>query len=198
MALEERMADLGIEDEEDEEDSSVNTEDVSEDAGADDSEEESEEEPTSDGSDSEEEDDDLPASVVDSDSESPTDPEDSDGEEDTDMEETVEAPAQSTTLKNKRKRTQPEKWLREVRHYQDTTHLLIPRLPFQRLVREMAQDDGFFGRFTKSAVEALQVASEDMLVTLFGDAQRLAIHRDNETICPKDIYIARHLYQRVA
>ncbi|KAL6465888.1 hypothetical protein MHYP_G00260210 [Metynnis hypsauchen] len=46
--------------------------------------------------------------------------------------------------------------LREIRRYQKSTELLIRKLPFQRLVREIAQDFKTDLRFQSSAVMALQ------------------------------------------
>ncbi|XP_036419799.1 histone H3-like, partial [Colossoma macropomum] len=56
--------------------------------------------------------------------------------------------------------------LREIRRYQKSTELLIRKLPFQRLVREIAQDFKTDLRFQSSAVMALQEASEAYLVGL--------------------------------
>ncbi|KAJ3508963.1 hypothetical protein NLJ89_g5470 [Agrocybe chaxingu] len=57
--------------------------------------------------------------------------------------------------------------LREIRRYQKSTELLIRKLPFQRLVREIAQDFKTDLRFQSSAVMALQEAAEAYLVSLF-------------------------------
>ncbi|KAJ8023361.1 histone H3, embryonic [Holothuria leucospilota] len=66
--------------------------------------------------------------------------------------------------------------LREIRRYQKSTELLIRKLPFQRLVREIAQDFKTELRFQSSAVMALQEASEAYLVGLFEDTNLCAIH----------------------
>jgi len=66
--------------------------------------------------------------------------------------------------------------LREIRRYQKSTELLIRKLPFQRLVREIAQDFKTDLRFQSSAVSALQEASEAYLVGLFEDTNLCAIH----------------------
>jgi histone H3 len=50
--------------------------------------------------------------------------------------------------------------LREIRRYQKSTELLIRKLPFQRLVREIAQDFKTDLRFQSSAVMALQESCE--------------------------------------
>lgn len=83
--------------------------------------------------------------------------------------------------------------LREIRRYQKSTEFLIRRLPFQRLVREIAQDFQTDVRFQATAVEALQHAAEAYLVSLFQDTQQCAIHAKRVTIQPKDLNLARRL-----
>ncbi|KAI9259307.1 hypothetical protein BY458DRAFT_534977 [Sporodiniella umbellata] len=83
--------------------------------------------------------------------------------------------------------------LREIRRYQKSTELLIRKLPFQRLVREIAQDFKTDLRFQSSAIGALQEASEAYLVSLFEDTNLAAIHAKRVTIQPKDIQLARRL-----
>ena len=84
--------------------------------------------------------------------------------------------------------------LREIRRFQKSTELLIRRLPFQRLVREIAQD--FKGRlnFASGAILALQEVAEAYLVGLFEDTNLCAIHAKRITIMPKDIQLARHIW----
>ena len=83
--------------------------------------------------------------------------------------------------------------LREIRRYQKSTELLIRKLPFQRLVREIAQDFKTDLRFQLAAVMALQEASEAYLVGLFEDSNLCAIHAKRVTIMPKDIQLARRI-----
>jgi histone H3/H4 len=83
--------------------------------------------------------------------------------------------------------------LREIRRYQKSTELLIRKLPFQRLVREIAQDFKTDLRFQSSAIGALQEAAEAYLVGLFEDTNLLAIHAKRVTIFPKDIQLARRI-----
>jgi histone H3 len=68
--------------------------------------------------------------------------------------------------------------------------LLIRKLPFQRLVREIAQDFKTDLRFQSSAVMALQ---EAYLIGLFEDTNLCAIHAKRVTIMPKDIQLARRI-----
>ena len=83
--------------------------------------------------------------------------------------------------------------LREIRKFQKSTDLLIRKLPFQRLVREIAQDYKADLRFQSQAVLALQEAAEAYMVSLFEDTNLCAIHAKRVTIMPKDIQLARRI-----
>ena len=83
--------------------------------------------------------------------------------------------------------------LREIRHFQKSTALLIRKLPFQRLVREIAQDFKTDLRFQSAAILCLQEAAEAYLVGLFEDGNLCAIHARRVTIMPKDMQLARRI-----
>ena len=83
--------------------------------------------------------------------------------------------------------------LREIRRYQKSTDLLIRKLPFQRLVREIVQDMGLELRFQSTALLNLQEAAESYLVGLFEDSNLCAIHAKRVTIMPKDLALARRV-----
>jgi len=83
--------------------------------------------------------------------------------------------------------------LREIRRYQKSTELLLRKLPFQRLVREVAQDFKSDLRFQSHAIMAIQEACEAYLVGLFEDTNLCAIHAKRVTIFPKDIQLARRI-----
>eukprot|EP00946_MAST-07B_sp_MAST-7B-sp1_P003985 g3985.t1 len=83
--------------------------------------------------------------------------------------------------------------IREIRKYQKSTDLLLRKLPFQRLVREIAQEFKSNLRFQTTAILALQEASEAYLVGLFEDTNLCAIHAKRVTIMPKDIQLARRI-----
>jgi histone H3 len=86
--------------------------------------------------------------------------------------------------------------LREIRKYQKSTDLLIRKIPFQRLVREITQDfntNGCHFRFQSAAILALQEASEAYLVGLFEDTNLCALHAKRVTIMPKDMQLARRI-----
>ena len=83
--------------------------------------------------------------------------------------------------------------LKDIRHFQKTSVLLIRRLPFQRLMREIAQDYKTDLRFQSVAILCLQEAVEAYLVKLFDDANLCAIHTRRVTIMPKDIQLARRI-----
>ena len=83
--------------------------------------------------------------------------------------------------------------LREIRKYQKSTNYLIRKLPFQRLVREIAHDYKTDARFTVSAIDAIQEAAESYIVGLFEDSNLCAIHAGRVTIMPKDMQPARRI-----
>ena len=83
--------------------------------------------------------------------------------------------------------------LRDICHFQKSTALLIRKLPFQRLVREIAQDFKTDLRFQSAAILCLQEAVEAYLVSLFEDTNLCAIHARRVTIMPKDIQLARRI-----
>jgi len=83
--------------------------------------------------------------------------------------------------------------LREIKRYQKTTELLIKKLPFQRLVREIAQNYRADLRFQSAALGAIQEAAEAYLIDLLQDTNLCAIHAKRVTIMPKDIQLARRI-----
>ena len=81
-----------------------------------------------------------------------------------------------------------------IRCFQRSVDLLIPLLPFQRLVCEIAQDYRMDLRFQSSAILALQEAAEVWLVSLFESANLCCIHRGRITITPKDFYLVWRIH----
>ena len=81
--------------------------------------------------------------------------------------------------------------LREIRRFQKSVELLIPKLPFQRLVREIMQDQGNGDlRIQSSAVGALQEVCEAYLAGVFEDTQLCALHAKRTTIMKRDMKLA--------
>lgn len=83
--------------------------------------------------------------------------------------------------------------LREIRKYQKSTELLIRKLPFQRLVREIMHDVRWDLRIQSRALQALQESAESYLVGLFEDTNMCALHAHRKTVTPKDMTLARRL-----
>jgi histone H3 len=89
--------------------------------------------------------------------------------------------------------------LREIRFYQRNTQLLIPKMPFFRLVRGIIQDTNVTGskameyRIQAGAVQALQEATESYAVGLMEDTNLLCIHAGRKTINCKDMLLARRI-----
>ena len=80
--------------------------------------------------------------------------------------------------------------LREIRRYQKSSELLIRRMPFQRLVREIAQVHNPYVHFQSGAILALQESTEAYLVGLLEDSNLCAIHAERVTIMLKDMQLA--------
>ena len=84
--------------------------------------------------------------------------------------------------------------LREIRKYQKSTDLLIRKLPFQRLVREIADDfKTDIRKFKSTGLSALQESTESFLCNFLETTNMCAIHSNRVTIMPKDIQLARHI-----
>lgn len=103
------------------------------------------------------------------------------------------------TPQGKRRRYKPGTLaLKEIRRYQRSYDLLLRKLPFARLVREVALDllpaeVGAELRWQSHAIQALQEAAEAFLVHLFEDTNLCALHAKRVTIMQKDIQLARRI-----
>jgi histone H2B len=69
----------------------------------------------------------------------------------------------------------------------------IPRAPFERLVREVAQDYKTDLRFQGPAILTLQRLAENHLIRLFSAAALAVRHCGGETISPKHLHLARRI-----
>ncbi len=84
--------------------------------------------------------------------------------------------------------------LREIRRYQKSSELLIKKLPFQRLVREIASNvSNIPFRMQTSALLALQEAAEAYLTGVFEDTNLACLHAKRVTILPKDIKLVARM-----
>ena len=95
----------------------------------------------------------------------------------------------------KRARSRPgETALKEIRAYQRSTELLIRKLPFARLVKQLSQEVTSKDlRWQAAGLLALQEAAEAHLVGLFEDANLCAIHGKRVTLQAKDMQLARRI-----
>ena len=97
-------------------------------------------------------------------------------------------------LEKQRKVQREMKALKEIQKYQKGADLLIRRVPFQRLVREIVQKRREGLKLQSLAVLALQEASEAFLVGLMEQANLCAIHAKRVTIMPRDIQLAHRIW----
>ena len=104
------------------------------------------------------------------------------------------APAAGGVKERKARRNKPGTvTLREVKKYQKSVENLIPRAPFQRLVRSICSDLDAELRFQSQALVALQEASEAYIVGVFEDTNLCAIHAKRMTVMKKDMDLARRI-----
>ena len=87
--------------------------------------------------------------------------------------------------------------LREIRRHQTSTNLLIPKVTFQRLVKEIVYNEcrdrhlDHFKKIQSTALLTLQTVFEDYCVQLFSISQIAAIHGNRITVKPEDIQLVR-------
>ena len=108
-------------------------------------------------------------------------------------------PTPRTPAKPRRRRRPGTAALREIRHYQRGTGLLLCKRAFVRIVREITNNvapEPY--RWTADALVALQHATEDFAVYLLEDTNLCAIHAGRVTIAPKDLQLARRIRGPVA
>lgn len=83
--------------------------------------------------------------------------------------------------------------VREIERFQGSSELLIGKLPFARLVRELSQTYCPTFRYQAATVEALQEACEAFLVNLFEDCVLCAVHAKRKTIMTRDMALAMRI-----
>merc|ERR1719470_5622 len=102
--------------------------------------------------------------------------------------------SQAPETPGKRKFRPGTRALMEIRKFQKSTNLLIPKLPFSRVIRGVCSKICAADlRFQSAAIMALQEAAEAYLVTLFEDTLLCAIHAKRVTVMPKDMQLARRI-----
>ena len=85
---------------------------------------------------------------------------------------------------------------REIRKAVKAIDLTIPKLPFQRLYREIFDEWKLGHRLRRVALDCLQEAAEDFLIELFQDAYICAAHAKRITLMEKDFITLRRLRYR--
>ncbi len=83
--------------------------------------------------------------------------------------------------------------LRQIRHYQRSTQLLMQKTPFSRWVRELLSDMKNDVRVRPETFECLQVSVEEYLVHLFEETQLTALHGKRVTLKIKDINLVKRI-----
>lgn len=81
----------------------------------------------------------------------------------------------------------------EIRFYQNTTQVLIPRRNFSRLVREIVAKHDATYRMRVEALEALQEAAESFLIHYLSDSSLCTAHAKRVTLMREDMRLVRNL-----
>jgi histone H3 len=100
-------------------------------------------------------------------------------------------------------RTKPHRFrpgtkaLIEIRQYQKAANMLIPFLPFTRMVRGVTEEltNVVNTRFQRAAMLLLQSGFEDHCIQLLGNANRCAIHAKRVTVRDADVQLAQDIFQ---
>ena len=88
--------------------------------------------------------------------------------------------------------------LREIRHYQQASDLLVPKAPFGRVAKEVASDRMNESTTTNRGTLALQEAAEARLVDMFEDSNLCAIHCKRSRIAPEDVQLVQLILRKRA
>ena len=100
------------------------------------------------------------------------------------------APTSNIPVPQKKHRFRPGTVaLREIRKYQKSTDQLLRKIPFQRLVRDIAMEYKTDLRFQSEAMEILQEGTESFIVAVFEDTNLCAIHARRQTLKRKDMQL---------
>ena len=97
-------------------------------------------------------------------------------------------------MKNVKRRYRPGTMaLKEIRRYQKSTELLIPKMPFLRLIHEILWKEYAWFCIQVGAMLALHDVAEAYLVCLLEDMNLCTIHAKHVTIKPRDMQLAHHI-----
>ena len=105
------------------------------------------------------------------------------------------APATASSDKIKKRVHPSTKALREIKKYQKSTNLVIPKQSFEHVLRWIVQDIKSGTRIERSAIECLQECLEGHVTTQFENINLCCIHRKGRMIMPKDFNLQKNILQ---
>lgn len=100
---------------------------------------------------------------------------------------------ETTTTMKKRKLVPGQAALREIKRYQKTGELLLPKASVKRLVKEIGGEYYPDIRFQADAIDAIQEAAENHLVGVFEDTMLCCIHAKRVEIKPSDMQLTMRI-----
>ena|SRR3990167_1058790 len=101
--------------------------------------------------------------------------------------------SQQDTEPTKRKYRPGMRALRDIKMYQRSTNLLLPKAALLRVIRDMTAKIFPEARYSDAAVNAIQNCVESHMIGLFEDTNLCAIHAGRATIMTKDMRLARRI-----
>jgi histone H3 len=88
------------------------------------------------------------------------------------------------------------KQIREIKKHQSTAELILPKEPFERLVREIARQRRADIKFQTPAMEALKEAAEEFVVKAMEDGLVSTLRDHRRTLTRRDVALALRLRDR--
>ena len=83
--------------------------------------------------------------------------------------------------------------MKQIREFQKSVNLLIPRAPFQRVIKEKALRENREIRFQSAAIQAIQEAAEAHITSVMEDSNLICLHANRVTLMGKDLNLARRI-----
>jgi histone H3/H4 len=101
-----------------------------------------------------------------------------------------------TTVGKKRRARKGVACQRAIKKLQGSTHLLLPKASFRRLVNEITSTISSDIRYTNCAIPALQEAAETYITEILHAANEQSTHSGRKTILAKDIKIVMKSFSK--
>lgn len=100
-------------------------------------------------------------------------------------------PARGAPEGHKRRKKSGEKAKIEIRRLAKTTNRLIPKVVFNRVVRNMTAELNPFMRWTATALDAMQEETESYAIGIFRGAEKVRSFKGRSTLQREDMHFSK-------